>query len=267
MKNLIYLFTISILLVNCTPQEDPISDIGDVPTNPTISIDNSDIYHPVFTANADNAFIYKWDFDNGDSKMGKEATPYLPFEKTYHITCFISGAGGETVIATTDYVVPSTDPNIAHLPVWKELTGEGAGRTWVYNTDPTTGSPSYCYQTTDDLETYPDGWTVGWGWGQCVQITPDINGSMEFDLNGGLNYVYHHIDGDSGVQGTFQLNTQDMTITITSPYILDHDIDCTTPTVTAQGIYHIMLLTDTEMVLWQNQENGTGWSWSFKVKP
>jgi hypothetical protein len=59
-----------------------------------------------------------------------------------------------------------------------------------------------------------------------------------------------------------------MTITITNPYILDHDIDCTNPAVTVNGTYRIMLLTDTEMVLWQDQQDTeeTGWGWSFRVK-
>ena len=267
-----YIFSLllfGLLLISCNPQEDDISDIGTPPTSATISIDDTDPHHPVFRAVAENGFIFHWEIGDNIKMDGQEIKPFLPFQGDYTVVCHVYGAGGEGIDTSTVYHVNSNDPSISDMPVWAELTGHGTGKTWEYNTDHTTGFPDYCYQTTNSegLETYPDAWSPGWSWGQCVRITPDINGTMVFDLNGGLNYTYHHIAGDTGVSGTFSLDTQNMTITITNPYILDHDIDCTNPAVTVNGTYRIMLLNDNEMVLWQDQGSiGTGWGWSFKVK-
>ena len=271
MKKIVYLLTgvLLVFIASCEPQLDAIEDLGPTPTNGLITIDDSDPYNPIFTANADNGFIYHWDFGNNQTGEGQIASSYFPFAKDYDVTCTISGAGGTNVIATKTFNVATNDPAVANMPVWKELTGGGTGKTWVYNTDPATGLPDYCYQTGNqgELDTYPDAWMPSWSWGQCVRMTPDINGAMVFDLNGGLNYTYHQNAGDTGVKGSFILDTANMTITIVDPYILDYNINCTNAATTSTGIFEIKLLTNTEMVLWQDQlDGGTGWGWSFKVK-
>ncbi|WP_436415177.1 PKD domain-containing protein [Petrimonas sp.] len=255
-------------LWSCEPQTDPLGKMGPAPLNPTLTVDAKDPYNPVFKASADNGYIYHWDMGNGQfMKPGANSvTAYYPFTGSYNVKVTIFGEGAQSTSAETTFTVATTDPTITTKPVWKELTGSGKGRTWVYNTDPATGSPDYSYQTTDDLVSEPDGWMPSSSWGQCVQITPDINGEMVFDLNEGINYTYHHVAGDTGVKGTFVLDTEKMTITIKNPYILDYNIECTSPAVTSTGVYQIKKLTDDEMVLWQNQQDGTGWSWSFKSK-
>ena len=271
MKKTAYKLISGIMLlsfISCEPQSDPIGEIGPAPTNGKIAVTNTDPYNPVFTASADKGFIYHWDLGNNQNINGKQTvTAYYPFAGTYTVGCTIYGAGGKEVEASTTYTVTKTDPELANKPAWKELTAGGAGKTWVYNTDPTTGKPDYCFQTYFDLVEYPEHWKPQNSWGQCVRITPDINGEMVFDLNGGINYTYHHIAGDNGVKGSFILDSEAMKLTIVNPYILDHAIDCTKPVATATGVYDIKLLTDDEMVLWQyQQDGGTGWSWSFKKK-
>ena len=273
MKKIIYLLIAGVFLFfisSCDPQLDEVGDLGAPPISGTINVDNSDPFHPIFTALADGGFIYHWDMGNNASAEGQITSSYYPFAGDYEVSCKIAGTGGVEIMATTTYSVASNDPEVKNLPVWKELTGTGAGKTWVYNTDHATGLPDYSYQTGNqaELDTFPDSWMPSWSWGQCVRITPDINGEMVFDLNGGVNYTYHQTAGDAGVTGSFILNTDDMTLTITNPYILDYNIDCTNPSTTNTGVYEIKLLTDTEMVLWQDQldANDTGWGWSFKKK-
>lgn len=270
-KNVVYWIagSLVIFMLSCQPQLDEIKPAGDPPVSGSITVDDSDPFNPVFKVSSDKAFIFQWDMGNNQSASGKTVTSYYPFAGDYDIVCHIAGAGGKGFSTSVVYHVEQNDPNVANLPVWKELTGAGAGRTWVYNTDPETGSPDYCYQTAnaDEMEEYPDAWMPSWSWGQCVAITPDIHGEMVFDLDGGVHYTYHHVAGDEGVQGSFILDADNMIITIADPYILDHNIECTNPDVTVTGKYHIKLLTDDEMVLWQDQEDGeTGWAWSFKRK-
>ena len=259
-----------IFLFSCEPQADKIGKIAPPPSNASIVIDATDPYNPYFSAVADNGFICYWDFGNGQKLVGpQKVSSYYPFPNTYNVSCNIYGEGGQgPVKAETTFTVATTDPTVVNKPIFKELTGGGAGRTWVYNTDPATGIPDYCYQTTNDLADYPDNWMPSASWGQCTRITPDINGEMVFDFNGGsINYTYHHVAGDEGVKGTFVVNGADKTITIVDPFILDYAIDCTNSAATATGVFEIKLLTDDLMVLWQDQKDGgTGWGWSFKRK-
>lgn len=272
MKKIFY--TLGVLLIvtvvnSCEPEKIDSFDVGPVPSNASISVDKTDPHRPVFSVTADNGFNYQWDMGNGQkiAPGKKSATSYYPFAGTYDVVCTIYGGGAKSISTTATFTVDETDPTVATSPMWKELTGEGQGRTWVYNTNPATGTPDYCYQTVNDLITYPDNWMPGASWGQCVRITPDINGEMEFDLDNGINYTYHHVAGDAGVKGTFVLNADEKTITIVNPFILDHDIDCTNPAATQSGTYQIKQLTDDVMVLWQDQKDGgTGWAWSFKRK-
>jgi len=264
-----------ILAYSCNPQEDSIGEIGPAPSNGKITVDASNPYSPVFTASADHGFVFHWDLGNNQTANGQKVSAYYPFSGVYNIVCTISGAGGQNIIATTTFKVDNTDPNISSKPGWKELTGSGAGKTWVYNTVVTGDDhyPDYCFQTYNDTTyDYGDGsrcWEPKNGWGQCVGITPDINGEMDFDLVNGINYTYHHVAGDEGVKGTFILDWENRTLTVVNPYILDYNIECTEPSITVTGVYNIMRLTDDEMILWQKQtdiEWGTGWAWSFKRK-
>jgi hypothetical protein len=257
-----------IFIASCEPKSDKIGKIGPPPANGKITVDATDPYNPVFTASADRGFIYYWDFGKSQIKAGpQKVVPYFPFPGTYDIKCTIYGEGAQSTKASVSFTVATIDPSVNTKPVWKELTGGGTGRTWIYDTDPATGTPDYCFQTTNDLADYPDNWTPANSWGQCVRFTPDLNGEMVFDLNGGINYTYHQTAGDEGIKGSFILDPANMTITIVDPYILDYAIDCTNPATTPTGKYNIMLLTDDNMVLWQDQNDGvTGWSWSFKRK-
>ena len=279
MKKIIYYIValVAFYITSCEPQKDEIGEVGPAPTDGKITVDNTDPYHPVFTASAKNGYIYQWDMGNNQIINGSATvTTYYPFSGTYTITCTIGGAGGKQTKASVKYIVDKTDPNISNQPVWKELTGSGEGKTWVYNTT-VTGTdyyPDYCFQTYNDT-TYDYGggkrcWLPENSWGQCVGITPDIKGAMVFDLKGGLNYTYYHDTtdvNDQGIKGTFILDAENRTLTVVDPYILDYNIDCTFPEVTATGVYNIVYLTDDEMILWQKQEDrdwGTGWAWSFK---
>ncbi len=273
MKHIKYITVILILAVlySCQPQKDKFGSLGNPPTSGEIKIDNSDPYNPVFSAVSEGGFIYLWNLGNGQTATGQKVTSYYPFAGDYGISCKISGTGGEGITTTKTFTVDNNDPKVANMPVWKELTGAGAGTTWVYNTDPATGSPDYCYQTGNqaELDNWDgNGWQPSWSWGQCVQITPDINGEMVFDLIGGINYTYHHVEGDAGVHGTFILNTENMTLTVKNPYILDYNIDCTNPATTINGVYEIKLITEDQLILWQDQLDSeeTGWGWSFKKK-
>ena len=272
MKKIFYAFGLCLAVAafnSCSPEKIENFDIGPTPSDANITVNSTDPHRPVFTVNSKGGFIYHWNMGNGQKiTPGKDSeTSYYPFAGTYDVVCTVYGAGAKNIAATVTFTVEETDPLVATSPMWKELTGGGEGRTWVYNTDPSTGFPDYCYQTVNDLVTYPDNWMPSASWGQCVRITPDINGEMVFDLDNGINYTFHHVAGDAGVKGSFVLNTDNKTITIADPYILDYNIACTNPAATGSGTYQIKLLTDDEMVLWQDQKDGgTGWGWSFKRK-
>lgn len=272
---IILVTAVCIAITSCEPQQMESGKLGPAPSNPQLTINTTDPYNPIFTAHADYGYIFHWDMGNGQTiaSGANSVTSYYPLAGSYAVEVTIYGEGAQAVSKDTTYQVTTTDPTIAQKDMWKELTGSGNGCTWVYNTDPTTGHPDYCYQTTGDLVNYPDNWMPSASWGQCDRITPDINGEMTFDLNGGVNYTYHHVAGDAGIKGTFILDTEKKTLTIKEPFILDHNVSCTNPVATATGVYQIKKLTENELVLWQLQKapttvpgSGEGWGWSFKRK-
>lgn len=279
MKTIKYIIVMmAVLILSCNPQEDEIGSIGEAPTTAEISVDTSDPYNPIFTVNSDRGFTFFWDLGNGQTAQGKTVTAYFPFAGDYNVVCNVYGAGAKSVAANTGFNVQATDPKVAEAPGFKELTNKGLGRTWVYNRG-SDGSAPYTYQTTSDLATYPEGWTPGWSWGSSVDYephngeSPDVNGEMVFDLNGGVNMTYYQTAGGTGVKGSFILDMDAKTLQIVGDgvQILDYNIDWTLERYTSTKKYQIKLLTDTEMILWQDQYDPDnpypyGWSWSFKVK-
>ena len=107
--------------------------IGPAPANASITTSATDPHNPVFTARADNGYIFQWDMGNGQTIApgANTATSYYPFAGTYTVGVTIYGEGAQEVSAETSYKVEQTDPSIAQKPVWKELTGGGAGWPWV----------------------------------------------------------------------------------------------------------------------------------------
>ncbi|TLX78150.1 hypothetical protein E9993_00260 [Labilibacter sediminis] len=123
-------------LVSC--EEEKI-DLGVLPEGEVI-VDSEDTNNPVFTANYSDAFLYSWDFGNGDTYYGyeKESSTYYPFAGEYEVKLVVSGKAGAVEVIET-VVVESTDPQICGDEDRTLLTGGCADsdwqKTWVWSTE------------------------------------------------------------------------------------------------------------------------------------
>ena len=272
MKKIAYLIIgiVAVFAISCDPQYDDAPDIGGLPT-PDFIIDDTDPNNIILKGSSPDGFLYNWDLGNGATKQGEIVSAYYPFAGDYTVTCTVSGKGGHSTVSKT-VSVSSTDPELVNKPVLKELTGAGAGKTWVYYTDRAgwdEGSDpyppgAYCFMVANyDWEEY-------W-WNPYEEEgvdTPGVLNEMRFDLNGDYNYTYFSKDGVDGEEGKFLIDTEAMTIHIANPWIPDYDEENLNPEKAATGDYIIKSITDDELILYQDQgdDYGYGWIWIFKPK-
>ncbi len=268
MKKIIYLLIAVVFVFNygCEPQKDVAPDIGNAPSG-DFTIDQLDPNNVVLTVNATDAFLYTWDLGNGEKAEGQKVNAYYPFKGEYTITCTISGKGGATIVKK-NLSVSSTDPEIAQKPGFKELTGSGAGKIWVYDYKGAAndGEPDYLYMTAnyDWEEFWWNPYSADYG-----HPSPDFYTKMKFDLDGGYNYTLILEDG-SEIKGSFLLDMEKMTLQIIDSHIPDYNEENCDPDVTATGIYEVKILEDGHLFLWQDQsainpdDYDYGWAWEFK---
>jgi hypothetical protein len=128
-----------------------------------------------------------WDWGTGFSNKLKD-TIYIPFKGTFTIKYTALCAGGKVTDSTTFTVAANDDAFFDKNPLWKGLTGGGAGKTWVMALDITGGNfagngPQECLT--------PAWWTMNLaGYGQST--TDD---EMTLDLNGAANFQRKFGDG------------------------------------------------------------------------
>ena len=256
MKKLLYILTAiaAVFMYACEPQMDVAPDIGAAPTG-DITIDNSDPNNIKLSAPA--GYLYRWEFFGAaPTSHLQTVTVNYPFVGDYKVKLVLSGKGGATDIEKTINIT-THDPAVGQKPVLKELTGGGAGKTWVYADDNPDGQ-GYCYMVANyDWDEF---WWFPYEGGDGP--SPDFDGELIFDLNGGYNFK--GVDGNSA---SFILDEENMIITFVGDNILDWDEANCNPDATSTGIYTIKSITDDELVLWQFQDNNDyDWIWRFKRK-
>ena len=255
MKKILYILTAIavVFLYACEPQMDVAPEIGAAPKG-DFTIDNSNPNNIVLTVNATDAFMYTWDLGNGEKAEGKVVTAYYAFKGDYTAKCTISGKGG-AIVSQKTISVSATDPQVSEKPIVKELTGSGAGKTWVYADDNPDGL-GYCYM----VASYD--WDEYWWNPYDGGASPDFGSELVFDLDGAYNFT-----GVDGNVGSFSINADANTIQFIDANILDWDEENCNPDMTATGLYNITKITDDELVLVQHQfDDDYAWTWRFKRK-
>ena len=268
MKNIKY---ISILLVlalfsACSPS----IDVRDLPSSlpkAEAKVDVSDPNQPIFSVNDETVFTANWDFGSGILLQGKEVKGFFPIKGDYPYTLTaINGAGHS--VSQGSINIPSTNLDLLP-PEFLKLVGSDpeAGKAWVY-VDATNNDIGYCYMTAnyDWDEAWWNPYTIDNG------ASPGALNEIKFDLDGGFNFTRYETAGGTAENGSFVFNAEQMTLKIVGAHIPDYNEENCDPDVTATGIYHIKVLSDTELLLWQDQSSinpdsfDYGWAWKFKVK-
>jgi hypothetical protein len=133
-------FLASVLMVivaGCTPQEDPKPSLGNAPKSEevtfTFAYDNTNPNIIHFTNTSTTGFKAIWDFGNGVSATGNQATVPYPIEGNYTVTLTIYTRGG-SAYNTKVVDIAETNPLMLDIPSYNFLTGgvdQLEGKTWV----------------------------------------------------------------------------------------------------------------------------------------
>jgi len=184
-----------------------------------------------------NALPY-WDWGTGFSTKAKD-TIYIPFKGTFTIKYSALGGGGAVTDSTT-FTIAQNDTAYFNLnPLWKQLTGGGAGKTWVLAMD----HPSRTVAGNGPEESVLPAWWTLSPEGYNQSTTDD---EIYMDLNGAANFIRKHGDG-SVEKGTFNM---------IDPYVKDgvtyyafEVVGGPTFPWPATGKYHVTKINENELSL------------------
>jgi len=186
-----------------------------------------------------------WDYKFGVSSKMVD-TVVVPVVGTYNVTYIATTEGG---LVYKDIPV-TIDAMTYPVPGYSELTGNGAGKTWVYDVSP------YCYLGPKN----PAKWgAVWWNPGSAGYE----NAEMTFSIDG-ANTVYKMTNEGNEETGSFLIDMANMKLTIIGAHLPDYEY-----TGDESGVYTICVLEDGSLVLYQERTaaaGGNGWFWRFVPK-
>jgi len=250
MKNIILSLFVGFiaLLSACSPIEDRL-ELGD--KLPADMIDAT-----VTSLNGSNKLVLKnntlsvngaWDYKFGVSPKMTD-TVVVPVVGTYNVTYMATTDGG---LVYKDIPVTINEMTFP-VPGYSELTGNGAGKTWIY--DKSDGK--YCYLGPKN----PAKWqSVWWNPGSNGYDNAEITFSID-----GANTIYKLSNEGSEETGTFLLDMANNKLTIVGAHLPDYEY-----TGDNSGVYNICVLEDGSLVLHQERtpaSGGNGWFWRFVPK-
>lgn len=196
-----------------------------------------------------------WDYGLGKALTNEIKFIYpIPGKATFK---YVGTLGSQFFTKTIDVQVDKLDH--ALNPMWYALVSNNtaAGKTWVFD------------GVKDDNKLWwfmsapgnPDGamgawWNAG---GTCCPPS-DWAGKMSFDLNGAANFNHYEKLTSPAEKGSFVLDVANKKLIISGSKMLGSAAG------NKDGVYSIVTLTDTKMVLYlsNNEANGTGWTFVFK---
>lgn len=196
-----------------------------------------------------------WDYNLGKALTNEIKFIYpIPGKSTFKYTGTL---GSQFFTKTIDVQVDKLDHALDQD--WYDLVGTetATGKTWVFDKG---GSGNLWWFMSPGGN--PDGaMTVWWNAGDCCGPS-DSDGKMHFDLNGAANYAHYETTSATAENGSFVLDVANKKLVITGAKMLGSAAG------NADGIYSIVELTETKMVLYLNNSStyGTGWTFIFKAQ-
>jgi len=195
-----------------------------------------------------------WDYNLGKALTNKVTVVYpIPGTSTF---TFTGTLGAEFFTKTIDVQVDQLDNALDQD--WYDLVGTdtAAGKTWVF--DKTSPPSLWWFMSAPDN---PDGaWGVWWDANNCCPPS-DALGKMHFDLDGAANFTHYQDASGAGEEGSFVLDVANQNIIVSGAKMLGYDAG------NANGVYKIVTLTETQMVLYLNNSETYGTGWTFVFKP
>lgn len=162
--------------------------------------------------------------------------------------------------------VPVTINKLDHPvpPEWGSLLGADAvkGKTWVfYKNNPVANGDGPLWWFMSPPNDPNSAMSVWWNAGICCGPS-DANGKMHFDLNGDANYTHYETATSTGTKGLFTLDVSGKRLIIS-----DGAKMLGSAAGNKDGVYTIVELTPTKMVLYLNNSETYGTGWTFVFKP
>ena len=200
-----------------------------------------------------------WDYNLGQALTNKVQFIYpIPGSSTF---TFTGTLGAEFFSKTIDVQIDTLDHPLDQD--WYDLVSENTaeGKTWVFAGEGGDGQMWWYMSPPND----PDSWATAW-WNAGGTCCPpgDVDGKMEFNLDGAANYLYFASPTASPEAGSFVLDVENQTLQLNGPNLLGsftpgYDIG------NADGLYQIISLTEDQLILYVPNNNwGTGWTFIYE---
>lgn len=246
------------LLCACNPIEDRNELTGSLnPEDINISVSVSG--NTITMENKTQGIIPYWDYGTGFSNKNKESI-LQPFAGEHSIKFTAFGVGYKGTTVEKKVVVEKNDMEYFKVPVsWNLLSGDGKGKTWVWNLD-----KEHPYGNGSEMMTDVEWWGPGV---PAMKSDGTAYDEMTFDLQGAANFSLTHKKADGTVLSVEKafFKTYPTTYnkqTFNQVEIIGGKISKGTDNNLS---YDIVKLNENELVL-RERHSGFAWIYFFKAK-
>ena len=199
----------------------------------TVSVDQS-TNTVTLTSLMDSKYTVLWSHPQGRSQS-PSVTLKIPFGGDYQVTFGVETRGGVIYGEPYSFTLENTNPDLLTDELWTLISGGvGKEKTWVIDLDANGVSkyfvgPLYFYGTDDNWDTAhgavapegADSWSWAADWAGNSWITDAKNfGTMTFDLKNGAHVTVNDLDNGTSYNGTYLLDTENHTISLSDAKIL-----------------------------------------------
>jgi hypothetical protein len=254
-----YLILASFMLIfsACDPivEEDHLSDTTDVAGVKLVATQSTPGGNEITLSMQTPGITGYWDY-NLDLALTNEIKFIYPIpgKATFKYTGTL---GSQFFSKTIDVQIDKLDHRLNQD--YYDLVSENttAGKTWVF--DGVAGSGSLWWFMSPGGS--PDGaMTAWWNAGDCCGPS-DATGKMHFDLNKAANFEHYETKTSTPTKGGFKLDVKNQRLIIIGSKMLGSAAG------NKDGVYSIVTLTDTKMVLYLSNSETYGTGWTFVFKP
>ena len=261
MKNIkiLYLLLASFMLIfsacESIVEEDHLSDTTDVAGVQLVAKQSTPGGNKVTLSMVTPGITGYWDYNLGKALTNEVTVVYpIPGKNTF---TYVGTLGSQFFTKTIDVQIDKLDTALDQD--WYDLVSNNtaAGKTWVF--DGTGGSGKLWWFMSPPGN--PDGAMGAW-WNAGICCGPsDASGKMHFDLNGAANYNHYETTTATPTKGSFVLDVANKKLIISKSKMLGSAAG------NKDGVYTIVELTQTKMVLYLSNSETYGTGWTFVFKP
>ncbi|HWS60232.1 MAG TPA: hypothetical protein VN182_04830 [Flavobacterium sp.] len=258
MKNIkiLYLLLASFMLIfsACEPivEEENLSDSTDVAGVQLVATQSPPGGNKVTLKMSSPGITGYWNYNLGLALTNEYTVVYpIPGKNTF---TYVGTLGSQFFSKTIDVQIDRLDTPLEQD--WYDLvsTNTVAGKTWVFDR----AVNLWWFMSAPNN---PDGAMGAWWDANNCCPPSDAAGKMHFDLNGAANYNHYETSTATPTKGSFVLDTKNHKLIINKSKMLGSAAG------NKDGVYSIIELTDTKMVLYLNNSEVYNTGWTFVFKP